>query len=363
MAGNFLMHGSAFKEGKHKVAGAFISEKLDGTRCFWDGGVSRGVPTTQIPWANVRDPKNPGELKKKILPVASGLWSRYGYPIMAPDWFLNELPSLPLDGELWAGRGNFQESRSIVGRDEPDERWRDIQFIVYGSPSPSNVFSQRDITGANIDLRIEPGIIMGFIESRLEAGVAEDYIALDCNATFAEELSLLNSAVPAASSVVSVLRQVQMSHDEQTAQDSVKQMMDRVLEDGGEGVMIRKASSIWLPKRTQDLLKVKPCLDDQSTITGFTSGRETDKGGKHRGKIGALITDYQGKRLELSGMTDVQRLFLTKEMEQQAWENPGKDMPENFQGMHFKTGDKVEFEYTELTNAGIPRSARFKRIV
>lgn len=363
MAGNFLMHGTAFKEGKHKIAGCFISEKLDGTRCFWDGGISRGVLTTQIPWANIRDPKHPEVLKKKILPVASGLWSRYGNPIMAPDWFLNELPSMPLDGELWIGRGGFQEGRSIVGRDEPDDRWKDIKFMVYGTPSPANVFARRKITGANIDLDIQPGIIMGFIEQRLEAGVVEDYITLDSTATFEEELALLNSCISPASEVVSVLRQYQLSKDEDAAKYWLNTMMDKVIEEGGEGVMIRRPDSIWLPKRTKELLKVKPCLDDQAVITGFTSGRETDKGSKFRGKIGALITNYKGKRLELSGMTDTQRLFLTPEMEKEAYENPGKDMPESFQGLHFKTGDTIEFEYVELTDAGIPRSARFKRVV
>lgn len=362
MAGHFLMHGKPFKEDKHKIAGAFVSEKLDGTRCFWDGGVSRGQPTVTVPWANVRDPKT-GEVKKKIKPRATGLWSRYGNPIIAPDWFLNELPSMPLDGELWAGRGSFQECRSIVGRDEPDDRWKDIQFVVYGCPSPANVFSQRKITGANIDMQLEPGIVMAYIEQRLEAGVAEDYRALDSHATFAEEVAFLSTSVPTASEVVSVLKQYQLSHDESTAKDGVKGLMDRVLNDGGEGVMIRQANSIWLPKKTDNLLKVKPCLDDQAVITGFTSGRETNKGSKNRGKIGALITKYNGKRLELSGMTDVQRLFLTKDMEKQAWESPGKDMPDNFQGMHFKVGDTVEFEYVELTDAGIPRSARFKRVV
>lgn len=362
MAGNFLMHGTTFKEGKHKIAGAFVSEKLDGTRCFWDGGISRGMLTTQIPWANVINPKT-GEPKKKILPVASGLWSRYGNPIAAPDWFLNELPSLPLDGELWAGRGNFQECRSIVGRDEPDDRWKNIQFVVYGCPSPANVFSQRTIKSANIDLRIEPGVIMSFIEQRLEAGVAENYISLDSTATFEDELAVLNGAVPVSSPVIAMLKQTKLMSNESLALDQLKRAMDTVIETGGEGVMIRQANSLWLPKKTKDLLKVKPCLDDQAVITGFTSGRETTKGSKHRGKIGALITEYNGKRLELSGMTDAERLFLTKDMEKEAWNNPGKDMPENFQGLHFRTGETVEFEYVELTDDGIPRSARFKRVL
>ena len=41
-------------------------------------------------------------------------------------------------------------------------------------------------------------------------------------------------------------------------------------------------------------------------MTGFTSGRETNKGSRLLGKIGALITDFNGKRLELSGLTDTE---------------------------------------------------------
>ncbi len=45
-----------YKPDKHKIAGWYISEKLDGTRCFWDGGLSRDVPTDQVPWASITDP-------------------------------------------------------------------------------------------------------------------------------------------------------------------------------------------------------------------------------------------------------------------------------------------------------------------
>ena len=49
-------------------------------------------------------------------------------------------------------------------------------------------------------------------------------------------------------------------------------------------------------------------------MVGFTSGRETTKGSRLLGKIGALIVDYQGKRLELSGLTDAEREFLNPDM-------------------------------------------------
>ncbi|MGO9107157.1 MAG: hypothetical protein ACLQDH_13660, partial [Dissulfurispiraceae bacterium] len=100
----FLQLADHYDPFKSNVAGWYISEKLDGTRCFWDGGLSRGLPPESVPWASVTDPKT-GERKAKIKPIATGLWSRYGNPIMAPDWWLNRLPACPLDGELWAGRG------------------------------------------------------------------------------------------------------------------------------------------------------------------------------------------------------------------------------------------------------------------
>ena len=119
----FLQLADHYDPHKHDVAGWFVSEKLDGTRCFWDGGITRGLPTEQVPWASIIDPKT-GQKKAKIKPLSTGLWSRYGNPIMAPDWWLNQLPCCPLDGELWAGRGKFQLCRSICGGDTPDEQLR-----------------------------------------------------------------------------------------------------------------------------------------------------------------------------------------------------------------------------------------------
>jgi hypothetical protein len=79
--------------------------------------------------------------------------------------------------------------------------------------------------------------------------------------------------------------------------------------------------------------------------------------------IGALILDYNGKRLELSGLTDEERRFATEDTEAHAWHNPGEDMPTGTEGKHFKVGDKVEFRYRELSDAGIPKEARYLRQV
>ena len=40
-----------------------------------------------------------------------------------------------VDGELWAGRGNFQVCMSATRKDVPvDDEWRQIKYAVYSSP-------------------------------------------------------------------------------------------------------------------------------------------------------------------------------------------------------------------------------------
>ena len=47
--------------------------------------------------------------------------SRQGNLFHAPDWFVEQLPETPLDGELWLGRTSFQRAFSIVRRQDKSE--------------------------------------------------------------------------------------------------------------------------------------------------------------------------------------------------------------------------------------------------
>src|SRR4029077_11399026 len=68
--------------------GWWMSEKYDGLRCYWNGRT---------------------------------LLSRKGQVIHAPSYFLAELPrDIALDGELWIGRGKFEETVGIVRSETPD---------------------------------------------------------------------------------------------------------------------------------------------------------------------------------------------------------------------------------------------------
>ena len=355
----FLMLAKKYIPGKSAITGRYVSEKLDGTRVFWDGGVSRGVPLTLVPWANLTHPKT-GEPKANLPQFATGLYSRYANPIMAPDWFLNELPSCPLDGELWAGRGGFQRLRSIVARNEPDERWHDVQFAVFGSPPGGIVWGDGLVKNPQMVHSIQSERVKSFLRGREASGVMEDFQTLDTMATFETELAFLRSMIPSDGTVY-LHTQRRLSDDAYEAEKGLETFMGNVLDEGGEGIIIRDPRAIWTPKRVGTILKYKPFSDDQGTVTGFVSGRKTDKGSKLLGMIGALILDYKGQRLELSGLTDEERQFDSPFGENIAILAPGKDMPAGTEGKHFKVGDTVEFRYRELSDTGIPKEARYLR--
>lgn len=353
----FLQLAKTFRPGKDKIGGWYVSEKLDGTRCFWDGGLTRGMKTELVPWASVTDPKN-GKRKLKLKPVATGLWSRYGNPIIAPDSFLDLLPPCPLDGELWAGRGNFQLCRSICGGDTPDPRFDQIQYAVYGSPPIDLVMGDGEIKNSNFHATFDLDKFAHFIAACTHSH-RPDFVTLDVESTFGDELLALNEMLDGDR--IYMHKQVRLPQDEEAAQAAVEVELQKAINNGGEGVVIRNPQAVWTPKRVANLLKYKPFEDDEGFIVGFTSGRETDKGSKHLGKIGALILDYKGKRLELSGLTDEEREFAEPDMRELAAKRPGIEMPASFQGKHFKLGQKVSFIYRELTDDGIPKEARYYR--
>jgi DNA ligase-1 len=351
----FLQLAKTYKPGKDKIGGWYLSEKLDGTRCFWDAGVSRGLPTESVPWASVTDPKT-GARKGKIKPVATGLWSRYGNPIIAPDEFLDLLPCVPLDGELWAGRGNFQLCRSICGGDSPDVRFSQIEFAVYGTPSLFRVFATGEIKNANMVANFDADKIGEWLDKR---SAKIEFLSMDPDCVFDQELMALRTHLD--DDRVYMHQQIRLPEAEDAAREQVEIELNKVIERGGEGVMLRDPFSEWTPKRVAGLLKYKPFEDDHGTLVGFTSGRETNKGSKFLGKIGALILNYNGKRLELSGLTDEEREFAQAAMKEFAIANPGQDMPKHFQGAHFKLGQKIGFKYRELSDDGVPKEGRFFR--
>jgi ATP-dependent DNA ligase len=192
--------------------------------------------------------------------------------------------------------------------------------------------------------------------------LGDDFKFLTADQPFGKEVAVLSEALENTDASICYLHpQTKLIDIPEAAGDQVEEYLQRVLDQGGEGVVICNPQSIWTPKRHGAILKYKPFQDAEARVVGFTSGRETSKGSRLLGKIGALIVDYRGKRLELSGLTDAEREFADQMARDWAVNNSGIDAPYWVEGKQFKKGQTVTFKYRELSDDGIPKEARYWR--
>ncbi len=340
------------------IGGWMWSQKLDGQRCLWDGGLTRGMPCSEIPFANTSK-------HERLLapPVSTGLWSRYGQPIRAPEKFLDRLPRLILDGELYCGRGNFQDVESTVKKFNPVEsEWDKIKFHVFDSPPVSSVFCDGKINNPNFKKEFY-GIVPWVKHLATYDNLVrhfDNFIQFEFVYKVLEEIVETHHTVYGEQAVVELVRQERLPFAQELAIAKAEIELEREVGLGGEGLMIRKPEAFYLPKRVHDMLKMKRLEDSEGTIIGFVTGRRTDLGSKLRGKIGAVVLKWGNVVFELSGFTDAEREFATDEGRSWAWDNPETKTTE-FQGKHFRIGDQVTFRYRELTRDGIPKEGRYWR--
>lgn len=209
--------------------GWWVSEKLDGCRAVWDG---------------------------------ARFLSRAGNVFVAPDWFTAGLPHAVLDGELWLGRGRFDEVSGIVRRSAKragwEDEWRGIRYMVFDLPTA-----------------------LGGFEARMA------------------QLDRLR--LPGHAEVVAQVRCRGPEH--------LKERLAKVLAAGGEGLMLREPGSPYVAKRSGTLLKCKAMLDAEAVVVGHQPGR-----GKHRGKMGALVCETKaGVRFKIgTGFSDYDRAHPPK---------------------------------------------------
>lgn len=205
------------------LAGWWMSEKLDGVRAYWDG--------------------------KTLL-------SRQGNVFHAPDWFLEALPTTPLDGELWLDRKSFQRTVSIVRRQDKSDHWKQIKFVVFDAPQATGGFEDR----------------MAFLD--------------DC----CRRLSGAHVR----------------KHDHALCQslDHLRSELARVEGLGGEGLMLRQPASHYETGRSFTLLKVKTFHDAEATVISHQGGA-----GRHKGRLGALLVKLpDGTEFSVgTGFSDAQR--------------------------------------------------------
>ncbi len=205
------------------LTGWWMSEKLDGVRAWWDG--------------------------KQFL-------SRLGNLYHAPDWFIAELPNVPLDGELWLDRKAFQRTVSIVRRQDKSDHWHEIKYVLFDAPGVGGPFEERQKALAELVRQHRP-----------------------------RYASVLDQACC-------------------TGIEALKSELARVEALGGEGLMLRQPGSRYETGRSPTLLKVKSFHDAEGRVVEHLPGK-----GRHAGRLGAVVVELPGG-LTFSvgtGFSDVQR--------------------------------------------------------
>lgn len=203
----------------------WVSEKYDGVRGYWDG---------------------------------RSLRTRGGETVHAPAWFTADWPQTALDGELWAGRGQFAQAQSTTRRaDAGDSAWRQIRFMVFDLPAHPGSFDER---------------------------------------------------LPALQTAVARIGQpwVQAVHQQRVPSDAALQaLLQSTVQAGGEGLMLHRGSSLYRAGRSDDLIKVKTHDDAEARVVGHLPGQ-----GKYAERLGALLVETpSGQRFKLgTGLSDADRI-------------------------------------------------------
>lgn len=208
-------------DNEQDVTGWWMSEKLDGVRAYWNG--------------------------KQFI-------SRLGNVYHAPEYFTAGLPAYPLDGELWIGRGQFQETVSVVRRKKGGDLWKKVKYLMFDAPALVRSFEVR-----------------------------HDYLVV------------VEESAPYAQRVEQIRCE---------GLDHLRKELARVEALDGEGLMLREPKSLYETNRSTTLLKVKSFFDSEATVIGYTKGH-----GRHKGRCGALKMRWaDGTEFKVgTGLSDSQR--------------------------------------------------------
>ena len=171
----------------------WVSEKYDGVRGYWDG---------------------------------ERLLTRGGERIAAPAWFTAGWPKVPMDGELWAGRGQFAKAVSTVRQQNPDDAaWRAMRFMVFDLPAQSGRFSDRMPALGGLVSRIDQPWVQPVVQSKVAGHPA------------------------------------------------LQALLAKTVKSGGEGLMLHRGASLYKSGRNEDLLKVKTHEDTEARVVAHVPGK------------------------------------------------------------------------------------------
>lgn len=370
----FLMLAHKFVESKHHVCGWLYSEKLDGIRAWWDGGITRGLAASSVPWANVTK-----HGRFVTPPVATGLWTRYGQPIQAPDWWLDQLPkSVPLDGELWAGPKNWQTVSSITRTQDPTKvDWDRIKYAAFDLPRYNEILYDSTINITNFKKTFKG--CLEWIENLLERDVKNEE-----QQPFYARYHDLKELIGGTNSHIWVHPHGHLPSNTPSCKNRIAELLEEIEKLQGEGLMLRNPIGFYRPERSYDLLKVKSLDDMEGEVIGYKWGKPTDLERSLTGIAQDKMIGLMGSltlRLESGVIFDLASGFDMSERAMQSTsigipsdaaeeralsegaKNPGGVVSTNdFENPLFKVGDKVTFQYRELSDSGVPKEARYMRV-
>lgn len=211
------------------------------------------------------------------------LISRGGKIIQAPKWFTREYPPFEVDGELWTKRGDFENITSIVIDQTPSIHWREVKHYIFEVPQAKG----------NLTVR-------------------------------------LGKVKPYESSHLIIIPQIKIRDKKH-----LKAFLEEVEQKGGEGVVVRDPTALYIDKRTSKALKVKSFHDAECKVTGYTNGK-----GKYKGLVGAIKCKMENATVFKigSGLTD------------------------DFRNNPPQIGTIVTFKYQSFTKYGKPRFPVFLRV-
>jgi DNA ligase-1 len=202
-----------------------------------------------------------------------------------------------LDGELWCGHDDRQSLVSAVKKHVPvEEQWRKVKYMVFDSPLSAMWLAPRTIKNTHNKTIIPSHARDWYINHGGRPGLG---LIVHDEGMF--------KAVPGICELAEQTQLPMMTSELLTA---IKDKLKIVLAKGGEGLMFRNPRTPWIPERTYDLLKYKPIEDCEVEVIGFSWGKETDKGSRHLGRMGALHVKEGNKTFLVAGFNDVEREIL-----------------------------------------------------
>lgn len=277
----------------------WASEKWDGIRALWDG--------------------------EKIISRGSGVGKPKVYTYI-PEWFKLTLPpGIPLDGEIWIGRGLFQKtSRLSTIKPGKSYTFEQINDIWTGKNDPPVLFKVFDIPNLDFPFEQRMKILRTVVTDRKKCW---DKLNYPGKKTFPIQFT------------------------EQVKIKSVEQLVNlytKLTSEGAEGIMLRAPGSPYELKRSKYMLKYKIKEDAECIVRSYTPGE-----GRLAGLLGSLNCEILKDSEPTGVFTQIGTGLTDSQRENYIIQGHPESIP---------IGSIVSFSYMEMTKDGVPRHPVYRGI-